>query len=134
MQVFISIRVPRPGDDRETLVNAVAQMVLKSGHQPFVAYQEVQRRGLLQASDFMPYVRHAIEESQLMVVLYDPELRGGLIELGMAYALGIPIWLCHRPEMPVSSSALGCARLELIYSSPTDLADQLSRLLACPEF
>lgn len=129
MKIFISIRVPRPGDGREETVNAAVHAALQAGWQPFVAYQEIRRRGLLQPAAFMPYVRTAIGESQLVLVLYDPELRGGLIEVGIAYALGIPIWLSHHQGVTVSSSALGCATRVIAYHDPADLAAQLFQRL-----
>jgi hypothetical protein len=57
----------------------------------------------------------------LLIVVHHPELRGGLIELGIAYAYGIPIWLVHRGEEQVSSSIMGCADLVLEYSSLEEL-------------
>jgi len=125
VRVFISSRVPKAGDGREEVVSAAVRAALDAGWQPFVAFQEIQRRGLRQAAAFMPYVRAAIETSQLVLVLYDSELRGGLIELGIAYALGVPLWLCHRQDTPVSSSALGCAAQVIAYHGAADLTAQL---------
>jgi hypothetical protein len=61
-----------------------------------------------------------------MIVLYHPELRGGLIELGLAYAQSIPIWLCYPSGQRVSSSALGCADLTIEYVDIESLQKQLS--------
>ena len=61
-----------------------------------------------------------------MIVLDHPELRGGLIELGLAYAQRIPIWLVFQPGGKVSSSALGCSELTLEYTCLEDLRKNFS--------
>ena len=61
-----------------------------------------------------------------MFVFYLPELRGGLIELGITYANQIPIWLCHKAGERVSTSALGCAVIITKYRSLADLKKQFT--------
>lgn len=134
MKVFIAIRLPRPGDGRLELVEVAAQAVAACGHQPFISYLEIINHGLSEPARFMPFVRTHIQSSDLVIVLYDPELRGGLVELGIAYALDVPIWLCYSRGSRVSTSAQGCAARQLIYASPEDLADQLARLLTASDF
>ena len=78
----------------------------------------------------MPFVRRHILGSDLMIIIYDPELRGGLIEQGIAYANDIPVWLAHAKEHRVSSSVLGCADLVLAYSNAGELGAQLAEAYA----
>ena len=80
MKVFIVIRVPRHDARREVLAALAERTPRLARHTPFVAYQEIIRAGISQPSEFMPFVRREIATAQLALILYDPELRGGLIE------------------------------------------------------
>lgn len=125
MKIFIVIRVPRDDPRREELAALAERTTRLAGHMPFVAYQEIIRAGISQPREFMPFVRREIAGAQLMLILYDSELRGGLIEAGIAYAFGVPIWLAHQAGGKVSSSALGCASRVIAYRDPDDLQEQL---------
>ena len=74
----------------------------------------------------MPFVRGHLRCADLVILLNHPELRGGLIEAGMAYAWDIPIWLCHKPGERVSSSMRGCADVTIEYTTLDELHDKLS--------
>ncbi|MBN2548567.1 MAG: hypothetical protein JXB15_05400 [Anaerolineales bacterium] len=125
MKVFIVIRLPRDDPRREDLAALAAKTTRQAGHIPFVAYQEILRAGITLPSEFMPFVRREIAGAQLMLILYDTELRGGLIEEGIAYAFGVPVWLAHQAGERVSSSALGCASRVIAYQEGQDLEEQL---------
>ncbi len=127
MKIFISLKVPRRNPELEQLADLMEQTLRASGHDPFLAPREIACRGLTRPADFMPFVRQQAETADLMIVLYHPELRGGLIELGLAFAHRIPIWLCYKSGQPVSSSALGCASIQLEYD---DLQDLKTKLMA----
>ena len=71
MKVFISIRVPIAGDERAAIAEHVVQIVRASGHQPFVAYQEIINHGLMRSADFMPFVRQHIQEADLVLQWID---------------------------------------------------------------
>ncbi len=77
----------------------------------------------------MPFARQNLLDSELLIVLYQPELRGGLIEAGMAYAQEIPIWLCHETGERVSSSMRGCTDVTIEYESLDELQMKLNALL-----
>ena len=126
MKVFVAMKVPRGLPELELLADRVADLVSQAGHQPLVATREIARLGLTAPTAFMPYVRQQVETCGLMIVLYHPELRGGLIELGLAYARHQPIWLCSQRGVHVSSSASGCADLRIEYSHLSELEEQLS--------
>ncbi len=142
MKIFVSLKVPRGDNDLRAASLALAEAITAAGHVPFVAWQEIEvDRALLKdrallvnramldqgptPQQFMPFVRESLRSCDLVLVLYHPELRGGLIELGIAYAYGIPIWLAHRSEDRVSSSALGCASLVMQYTSIEILRDMI---------
>jgi nucleoside 2-deoxyribosyltransferase len=125
MKVFVAIKVPRGHAERTQMAQAVCQMLQDNGHDVFLAYWELEQRGISDPRQFMPLVREQIRRSDLMIILYDAELRGGLIEAGIAYAGGVPIWLAHRRGERVSSSALGCAEIVVEYSDPGDLVRQM---------
>lgn len=128
MKVFIAAPRPikEPGYAGE--IRAVLEATRQAGHQAFLAYEEITRRGLVDPAAFMPFVRQHIHTSQLVLLLYSPALRGGLIEAGIAYALDVPVWLLHRAGLVVSSSALGCAQQVCCYTSAEDLKPALSGL------
>ena len=126
MNVFISLKVPRGDAELETLAEIVVDAVQTAGHEPFVAPREIVRRSFTDPKDFMPFVRQHAETCDLMIVLYHPELRGGLIELGLAYAHHIPIWLCYKSGQRVSSSARGCADLTVEFTSFDELSEKLT--------
>lgn len=44
---------------------------------------------------------------------------------GIAYALGVPIWLVHAAGIPVSNSARGIAERILTHLNHQQLADEL---------
>jgi hypothetical protein len=126
MKVFISMKVPHGDSNLEQLAMLTAEIVRQAGHDPFTATEEILNQGLSNPKEFMPFAKYHVETSSLVIVLYHPELRGGLIELGLAYANDIPIWLCHKPGQRISSSALGCAEKTIEYTSLEDLRSTLS--------
>lgn len=128
--VFIAAKTARGDIGREELASLVAEVVKQAGGEPFVAYREIERRGMNDPRLFMPFVREHMRCADLAIILHDSELRGGLIEEGLAFAFEIPIWLVHRSGERVSSSALGCAEVIIEYTSPDDLAAQLRVVLA----
>ena len=125
MRVFIALKVPRGDPAREQISALLAEQVRLAGHTPFVAWEEILRAGLTSPAEFMPFVRQAMLKSGLLLAAYHPELRGGLIEMGMAYAWDVPIWLLHPAGQVVSSSALGCASRVSAYADLGDLRMQL---------
>jgi hypothetical protein len=125
MKIFVSMKVPRGDAELEQLAALAQDTISQVRHDPFIATREIAALGLTAPKDFMPFVRQQVATSGLMIVLYHPELRGGLIELGIAYAQGIPVWLCCPSGQYVSNSALGCADLTIEYTSLEDLRKKL---------
>lgn len=126
MKIFIGMKVPRTDKELRLAADLLAATVKSSGHQPFLATDEIAQRGLADPREFMPFVRDQLRCAELVILLNHPELRGGLIEAGMAYAWEIPVWLCHKPGERVSSSMRGCAEVTIEYISLDDLRDKLS--------
>jgi hypothetical protein len=124
MKIFLSLKTPHGDDSLRAASLALADAVRAAGHEPFVAWKEIEEKGL-SPQQFMPFVCEHLQTSELLLILYHPELRGGLIELGIAFAYGIPIWLAHRTGEAVSSSALGCANRVLEYTGLDDLKEKL---------
>jgi hypothetical protein len=127
MKVFIAVRVHRAAPELEEAVDAVLQAVKAEGHTALVAYREIARYGL-SPSQFMPYVKQEISTSDLIIVVYSADLRGGLIELGIAYAFGIPIWLVVRRGEQVSSSALASAIRIIDYADSQELEQKIMNI------
>ena len=129
MKIFLSLKVPRGNTERESIIEHLTDVICASGHIPFGATEEISRAGLTAPKDFMPFVREEMIDCDLMIVVYHPELRGGLIEVGIAYERRVPIWLCHKGAEKVSSSMLGCADVVLKYEGVEDLREKvLARL------
>ena len=129
MKIFIAMKVPRADKELRLAADLLAATVKSTGHQPFLATVEIAQRGLTDPKDFMPFVRQNLRDADLLILLNHPDLRGGLIETGMAYAWDIPIWLCHKPGERVSSSMRGCADVTIEYETLNDLRDKLSSQL-----
>ena len=127
MKIFLSLKVPRGDTERETIITHLRDSICTAGHTPFIATQEIARAGLNASQDFMPFVRKHLADTDLLIVVYHPELRGGLNEVGIAYERRIPIWLCHKPEEKVSSSMLGCSDAIIIYEGINDLEDKITK-------
>jgi hypothetical protein len=130
MKIFVSLKVPRENIDLRAASLALADAIRRAGHTPFIAWQEIEanRASLdqgLSPQQFMPFVRDHLRSCDLLLLLYHPELRGGLIELGIAYAYEIPIWLAFRRGESVSSSVQGCADQVLEYTTMSDLQEMV---------
>ena len=129
MIVFIAMKVPRTDKELRLAADLLSATVKSTGHQPFLATDEIAKRGLIDPKEFMPFVRQNLHNADLLILLNHPDLRGGLIEAGMAYAREIPIWLCHKPGERVSSSMRGCADVAIEYESLDDLQRKLFNTL-----
>ena len=123
------MKVPRADVELRQAADMLAETISSAGHQPFLATDEIAKRGLTDPQEFIPFARQNLLDSDLVILLYHSELRGGLIEVGMAYAQEIPIWLCHRPGERVSSSLRGCADVTIEYESLEDLQKELLEML-----
>ena len=129
MKIFLSLKVPRGDAELESIITHLADVIRVAGHIPFVATEEISCAGLTAPQEFMPFVREHLADTDLFIVVYHPELRGGLIEVGIAYERCIPIWLCHKAEKKVSSSLLGCADVVIEYNDVDDLKEKVMKML-----
>ena len=125
MKIFLSLKVPRGDAEREAIINRLVDAIRLAGHNPFVATEEIARAGLTAPQGFMLFVRKHFADTDLFIVVYHPDLRGGLIEVGIAYERRIPIWLCHKENEKVSSSMLGCADVVIEYNDVADLREKV---------
>lgn len=125
LKIFIGMKVPGGDQILDQIADLLVESIYAAGHHPIIAYREIACRQPAQPAEFMPWVRDWIGDSDLILILYHPQLRGGLIETGIAYAQNKPIWLISQMDMKVSSSARGCANRLLFYSDLQDLKNQL---------
>lgn len=125
MKVFIGMKVPRADEELRLAADLLTATVKATGHHPFLATDEIAKRGLTSPKDFMPFVREHLRSADLVIILNHPDLRGGLIEAGMAYAWDIPIWLCYKLGEHVSSSMRGCADVTIEYESLDELREKI---------
>ena len=129
IKIFLSLKVPRGDVEGEAIILHLEDSIRAAGHLPFVATEEIARAGLTAPQDFMPFVREHLEDTDLLIIVYHPELRGGLIEVGIAYEREIPIWLCCKENEKVSSSLLGCANAAMSYNGVDDLREKIAKAL-----
>ncbi|MDH5506303.1 MAG: hypothetical protein OEZ02_03705 [Anaerolineae bacterium] len=101
----------------------------QAGHIPCLAYAEIARAGMTGGEQWMPWVREQVRGTDLVLLAYTAELRGGLIEAGIAYAAGVPVWLLARSGERVSNSARGCAQRVIAYESLEALGEVLEEVL-----
>ena len=127
MEIFISQKVPRGDEELRLISDPLLATIKSAGHQPFFATDEIARADLTDPKEFMPFVRKHLADTDLFIVIYHPELRGGLIEAGIAYERRIPIWLCHKKGEKVSSSMLGCADIVITYNDVDDLKEKIKQ-------
>ncbi len=130
MKIFVSMKVPRADVELASLISALDSTIRTTGHTPFIATDEIAKASMTSPQEFMPFVREHLTNSDIFIVIYHPELRGGLIEVGIAYERRIPIWLCHKPDEKISSSMRGCADVVLTYNDVTDLQSKIIRQLS----
>jgi len=128
MKIFITLKAIRDDPTLYTLAGTLEAEITRAGHTPFIASRELPKRGL--APGFMTYIREHIQTSDLLLLLYHPDLRGGLIEQGIAYALHIPVWLAHTTGEKISTTARECATKIIAYSTPETLIAQIHRAFA----
>ena len=119
------MKVPRGDMELFSVISALDSAIRTTGHMPFVATQEIKKKGMTSPKELMPFVRDALATCDLCIIVCHPELRGGIIEAGIAYERSIPIWVCHKPTEKVSSSMLGCADVVLTYNDVNDLQEKL---------
>lgn len=129
MKIFVSMKVPRADVELASVISAMDSAIRTTGHTPFIATDEIAKAGLTSPQAFMPFVREHLANSDICIVIYHPELRGGLIEVGIAYERRIPIWLCHKPDEKISSSMRGCADVVLTYNDVSDLKEKAQNKL-----
>jgi len=129
MKIFISLKVPRGDAGLESIITHLTDAIHTAGHTSFIATEEITSAGLTASQGFMPFVRENLADTDLFIVVYHPELRGGLIEVGIAYERRIPIWLCHKADEKVSSSMLGCADMTIEYNDVDDLSEKVFMML-----
>lgn len=65
MKIFISMKVPPADDSLRLAADLLTAAVNSTGHQPFLATDEIVQRGLTNLKDFMPFVREHIQTTDL---------------------------------------------------------------------
>ncbi|MCB9135757.1 MAG: hypothetical protein H6636_10040 [Anaerolineales bacterium] len=127
MKIFVTLRAIRADPTIPTLADLLETELTRAGHTPFIASRALEKRGL--HPGFMRYIRTELESSDLLLLMYHPDLRGGLIEQGIAYALNIPVWLAHPVGLKISTTARECATRLIPYQDESDLILQLQQNL-----
>lgn len=125
MRVFLVARYSRGNDEAEELADTLVAATQAAGHTPFVGWREIRERNLSTGREWMPFIKTLLSTCDLLVLVYEEALRGGFVELGMAYAQALPIWVCSKPGQTISNSVRGCAEKIILYES----LDELSRRL-----
>ncbi len=129
MKIFIVSKYKNNNASQEKLVDIIEQQCEKSGHKIFTGYKEIDKAKIISAKNWMPFVKKHIESSDILIVIYEKGLEGGLIEEGIAYGRNIPIWFLFKKGETVSSSAIGCADKKAEFEGLDDLRDKLEEFL-----
>ena len=125
MKVFLVAKYSRGDDERATFADTLVTATRKAGHTPFVGWREIRNRRLSTGQKWMPFIKESLSTCDLLVLAYEETLRGGFVELGMAYAQSIPIWVLSRPGQPISNTVQGCAEKHLLYENLDELSHRL---------
>lgn len=73
----------------------------------------------------MPFIKTLLRTCDLLILVYEESLRRGFVELGMAYAQSLPIWILAKPGQSISSSVQGCAAKMILYESLDEASHRL---------
>jgi hypothetical protein len=122
--VFIVVKYAHP--EAELVTDRLITLTNTAGYQPFVGYREIRDRQLTDGTQWMLFIKQQLSHAQLCLLVYDPLLRGGLVEAGIAFAYAIPIWLCVQRDLAISRSVVGCATRLFTYEGLPDLERQLT--------
>ncbi len=125
MRVFLVARYSRGDDEAEELADILETATQEAGHTPFVGWREIRKRQLSTGREWMPFIKRLLSTCDQLVLVYEEALRGGFVELGMAYAQSLPIWVFAKPEQSISNSVRGCAEKIMLYESLDELYHQL---------
>lgn len=122
MKVFLVAKYSRGNDELAELADILVKTTQEAGHTPFVGWREIRHKHLSTGREWMPFIKRLLSTCDLLILVYEESLRGGFVELGMAYALSLPIWVLSRPEQSISNSVQGCAENMLLYESLDELS------------
>ncbi|HLZ55691.1 MAG TPA: hypothetical protein VKR06_01985 [Ktedonosporobacter sp.] len=122
---FLVIKYSRGQDELAELADTLAKATQEAGHTPSVGWREIRERHLSTGHEWMPFIKGMLSTCDLLILVYDESLRGGFVELGMAYAQALPIWVLARPGQSISNSVQGCAEKILLYESLEEASHRL---------
>jgi hypothetical protein len=125
MKVFLVAKYSRGNDELAALADTFVTATQRAGHTPVVGWREIRKRQLSTGREWMPFIKALLSTCDLLILVYEESLRGGFVELGMAYAQSLPIWVLSKPEQSISNSVQGCAEKLLLYESLDDVSHRL---------
>ncbi len=125
MKVFLVIKYSRGNDESAELADTLVTATQVAGHTPFVGWREIRKRHLSAGREWMPFIKTLLSTCDLLILVYEESLRGGFVELGMAYAQSLPIWVLCRRGQSISNSVQGCAEKIILYESLDDVSHRL---------
>jgi hypothetical protein len=125
MKVFLVVKYSCGNDELAELADTLVTVSQEAGHTPFVGWREIRKRHLSAGRDWMPYIKRLLSTCDLLILVDEESLRGGFVELGMAYAQSLPIWVLCRPGQSISNSVQGCAEKIIRYESFDELSHHL---------
>jgi hypothetical protein len=125
MKVFLVAKYSRGNDEFAELADTLVTVTRAAGHTPFVGWREIRQRHFSTGGEWMPFIKRLLSTCDLLILVYGEALRGGFVELGMAYAQSIPIWVLSRSGQSLSNSVQGCAEKIILYESLEELSHHL---------
>lgn len=125
MKVFLVVKYSRGNDGLAELADTLVATTHRAGHTPFVGWREIRQKHLSAGREWMPFIKTLLSTCDLLILVYEESLRGGFVELGMAYAQSLPIWVLSRPGQSISNSVQRCAEKMILYESLDELPQRL---------
>ena len=109
MKVFLVPTESRGNDEFAERTDTVGTGTQAAGHTPFVGWREIRQRHCSPGREWMPCIKRLLSTCDLLILVYEEALRGGCVELGMASAQSLPLWVPSRSGQSLSNSVQGCA-------------------------
>jgi hypothetical protein len=125
MNVFIVVKYNCGNTELDALADELERVTHAVGHRPVVGWREVVQRQFTSGQEWMPFIKQCIRTCNLFILMYDESLRGGFVELGIAYAAQIPIWVLCKEGTRISNSVRGCANKIISYRDLAMASEQL---------
>ncbi|MEK6960782.1 MAG: nucleoside 2-deoxyribosyltransferase [Nanoarchaeota archaeon] len=129
MKAYLAIKYHEDLKNRE-LIDHISRSLREAGFKDTVSIRDHERWGAtrLTPQKLMETAFRDIAESDTLIVEFSEKGVGLGIEIGYAYAKGIPIIVIAKRGSEISSTLQGIARETFFYDRPEELTEKLKKL------